>query len=368
MTSATDGRAGSAAPRERGWRRLVLAVAAAAAVSAVSAWPPSLALVALGVYWLLPVSSFGALVLVGVAACAVAAWARGGRLSPAVLASVAVAVWVWRGAPAGPMGALTTGWALLAAGAFGVWCLRESATPYLGRALPALAMTVALALVGLVWATTGRPDGLAGVARAHDQQFVVARDALLTAWTSRQSASDWRAVVERVPAVGELAERAAAGLATAKPLTAVVPALLVLETLAALALAWALWHRLARTRLGPPLAPLAQFRFNDQLVWGLVVGATLVLLPSLDGWRGAGVNLVVVFGALFALRGLGVALWWLPDRWAIVPLLLLVVSVPLLGPVLVLATAAVLALGLGLGDTWRDFRRSSRTWRPEARP
>jgi hypothetical protein len=282
VTAATEERLDASPVREHGWRRLVLAVAAAAAVSVVSTWPPSLALIALGVHWLLPITSFGALVLMAVAACAVAAWGRG--------------------------------------------------------------------------------------ARAYEQSFVAKRDGLLTAWTARRSAPDWRAVVERVPAVGDVADRSAAGLANATPLTSLLPALLVLESLAALTLAWAIWHRLARARLGPPLARLSQFRFNDQLIWGLVVGATLVLLPSLDGWRGAGVNLVVVFGALFALRGLGVLLWWLPDRFAPVPLLVLVVCIPLLGPVLVLATVAVLALGLGLGDTWRDFRRSSRTWRPEARP
>ena len=368
MTVATEERVDAGAVREHGWRRLILAVAAAAAVSVVSTWPPSLALVALGVHWLLPIPWFGALVLMALAACAVAAWGRGGRLVPALLAVIAVSVWLWRAAPSGPMGALTTGWSVLVAAAFGVLCLREGALPFLQRALPALALASVLGMVGVVWASTGQPDGLGGVARAYEQSFVAKRDGLLTAWTARRSAPDWRAVVERVPAVGELADRSAAGLANASPVTALLPALLVLESLAALTLAWALWHRLARARLGPPLASLAQFRFNDQLIWGLVVGATLVLLPSLDGWRGAGVNLVVVFGALFALRGLGVLLWWLPDRWAAVPLLVLVVCIPLLGPVLVLATIAVLALGLGLGDTWRDFRRTSRTWRPEARP
>ena len=97
MTAVADGPADGALPRERGWRRLMLAVAVAAAISTVGSWPPALSLVALGVYWLLPVPWFGALVLVALAACAVAAWSRGGRLVPALLASLLVAVWVWRG-------------------------------------------------------------------------------------------------------------------------------------------------------------------------------------------------------------------------------------------------------------------------------
>jgi hypothetical protein len=113
---------------------------------------------------------------------------------------------------------------------------------------------------------------------------------------------------------------------------------------------------------------LAEFRFHDQLVWGVVAGAALMLVPSLDGWRVVGMNLVVVFGALHAVRGLGVLVWWLPERWWAAVLLVLVAGIPLLGPVLVLAIVAVLALGLGLGDTWRDFRRTTRSWRAASRP
>jgi hypothetical protein len=364
VTAAPVGQAEWAVPRERGWFGLVAAMAIAAGISSVAAWPPSLALPALGVQWLVPVPWFGTLVLVALAAAAVAAWARGGRWSPAVLSVVAVAVWLWRGTPPGPVGALATGWALLVAAAFGVGCLQESATPFLSRALPAVALAGLLGLVG-VERTEG---GVAGVARLHEQTVAMARDARLAAWSSRRSSPAWRAVVERVPAVGVLGDRVALGLAEAPSLTPLLPALLVLETLAALALAWALWHRLARVRLGPPLAALSEFRVADQLVWGLVAGATCVLLPSLSGWRVAGVNLMVVVGALFALRGLGVFLWWLPDRWAMIPLVVLLVSVSLLGPVLVLATLAALALGLGLGDTWWDFRGAPRAWPPAPHP
>ena len=37
-----------------------------------------------------------------------------------------------------------------------------------------------------------------------------------------------------------------------------------------------------RARLGAPLRPLREFRFNDQLVWGLIVGLTIMLLPTLE--------------------------------------------------------------------------------------
>jgi len=133
----------------------------------------------------------------------------------------------------------------------------------------------------------------------------------------------------------------------------VFPALLALESLAALALAWAAYHRLGRTRLGAPLAPFREFRFNDQLVWGLIVGLTVVFLPTLAGLRAAGSNLLVFFGALYALRGLGVLAWFLaPGPLASA---LAVGAVMLFWPILLVA-----ALGLGLGDTWADWRRRPR--------
>ena len=50
-----------------------------------------------------------------------------------------------------------------------------------------------------------------------------------------------------------------------------------------------------RARLGAPLQPLREFRFNDQLVWGLIVGSTIMLLPTLDALRGVGQNLARLF-------------------------------------------------------------------------
>ena len=88
------------------------------------------------------------------------------------------------------------------------------------------------------------------------------------------------------------------------------PSLLALESLAVLALAWGLYHRVSRARIGPPLAPLKEFRFNDQLVWGLVAGITAVAVPTLTAFRVVGLNLLMFFGALYALRGLGVLTWF----------------------------------------------------------
>ena len=124
-------------------------------------------------------------------------------------------------------------------------------------------------------------------------------------------------------------------------------------------------HRLSRARLGPPLRPLREFRFNDQLVWGLIVGLTIILLPTLKSLHGAGKNLLVFFGALYAVRGFGVLTWFMAPGSLGVTLTVsfVLLFAPILGAfaALALLMLAVAALALGLGDTWAD-------WRSRARP
>jgi hypothetical protein len=62
---------------------------------------------------------------------------------------------------------------------------------------------------------------------------------------------------------------------------------------------------------------------------------------------------LLFFGVLFALRGLGVLVWFLaPGR--VMTVVLVVFSV-VFWPVVMIVSA-----GLGLGDTWFDWRRASR--------
>ena len=152
-------------------------------------------------------------------------------------------------------------------------------------------------------------------------------EASLQQWERRVASPGWRGFVQRFPEAGDVASRWAEGLQQAggsggvagvrPPLVLVAPALLVLESLMALALGWAAYHRVARVRIGPPLGALQALRFNDQLVWGVVVGGTLLLLPTFVEWRAIGLNLVVVFGTLYAVRGVAVLRWYLPDRLAL---------------------------------------------------
>jgi hypothetical protein len=105
--------------------------------------------------------------------------------------------------------------------------------------------------------------------------------------------------------------------------------------------------------LGPPLADLRDLRFHEALVWGVVAGLVLLVLPLHPAARALSVNLMLFFGALFVLRGLGVLLWFLSPGRAM--MVMMVIFTVWFWPVVVTVSA-----GLGLGDTWFDWRRASR--------
>lgn len=131
--------------------------------------------------------------------------------------------------------------------------------------------------------------------------------------------------------------------------TSAFPALLALSSLAALALAFWLWRRLAANELRP-LGALSEFRFRDELIWLVVIGGALVALP-LEQWATrTGLNLLTFMAALYAVRGFAVivALFGTPS-WigALFGVLLFLMLYPIM-----MATT----LMVGLTDTWLDLR------------
>lgn len=348
-------------------------------VTAAPTWPPALALVAGVIRLLLPVEQFALLALVAIACCAVVGWWAGGRLLLALPWVLLAGYALWRiPLPVSGYGAFVRGWTLVVSGAFGLVCVATRARPFLGRALAAVALAAVVTLGGT--ATRGSA-GLEPAVGMFTVEYGRRLDEALRLWRERTTSTLWQGVAAKVPDAGERADRLAGSLAAlAEPapagesafdrpsLLSLVPALLGLESLLALALGWATYHRLSRVRIGPPLSPLRGLRFNDQLVWGLVVGAVLLLLPTLADWRGTGFNLLVFFGTLYALRGAGVLTWYVPERYAVAALLALLVLVPLLGPAVTLALVVALTFGLGLGDTWRDFRAGATPRRPSSLP
>jgi hypothetical protein len=134
------------------------------------------------------------------------------------------------------------------------------------------------------------------------------------------------------------------------------PGLLTLQTLAALGLAWQ-WHtRFAGRPLGPSLAPFRQFRFGDQWVWGLVVAALVWVVPKLAVLKGVALNLGLVLGVLYFLRGTAIAIALagaagLP-AWALI--VAAVAATLLVVPLLLLVPGL---WTLGVFDTWLAFRQ-----------
>ncbi len=350
----TPAGAPSPARSERGWAKLLIALAAFLFVPTL----PQLRA-------LLPIEQTMVLFVPALAACALVGWWAGGRAFLAVAwVGIAVLLTVQQSDAPNAFYNLVRGWSLLLAGAFGLVCLFNLRRPVFTRALLALGITLVLAMVMSLLG----PVTIAHASKTVADEFARRNTETMSTLSNVISShpAEWKQLTDRVPQLAQMPAE------TSKELDVlsdwghqVFPALLALESLAALALAWSAYHRLSRTRLGPPLHPLREFRFNDQLVWGLIVGLTIMLLPTLSSLTGVGKNLLVFFGALYALRGFGVLSWFMsPGRLG---LTLVIGFVMLLAPVLNYIAAlafmmlGVAALALGLGDTWADWRSRART-------
>ena len=329
---------GAAAPRELGWRGPILALLA---MTLLPITPLRV---------VTPIEQSIIMLIPALAACALVAWWNGGRAGLAIV-WVLLAGWTLSRpstASSPQFDALARGWSLIVAACFGMVCCLAGARTFFTRALAAVAIALA---VGLVIVVATRGDTV--------------RETILGELSARasQTTSQFEATMNTSPRWSELAARDSSAAQVAQGFVNMIrtgatgaadvfPALLGLESLLILALAWALFHRLSRVRIGMPLAPLREFRFNDQLVWGVLLGATVLVLPTLDTFRSVGWNLLLFFGGLYAVRGLGVLAWFLsPGRLLTTVLVLLLFMFPLLG---------ALAFGLGLGDTWLDWRNRAR--------
>jgi uncharacterized protein YybS (DUF2232 family) len=93
------------------------------------------------------------------------------------------------------------------------------------------------------------------------------------------------------------------------------------------------------------------FSFSDQLVWGWVVGLATALVPEPAALRLIGANLLLIWGALYATRGMAVFVAGARRTPKAVLAVLALVTVILL-PFVVCGLMLV-----GLADTWLDFRR-----------
>lgn len=302
---------------------------------------------------LLPIHRALLLLLPLVAACSLVGWWNGGSAARATVA-LALAIWSVADAVRGGVSSdvLAAAWSTLAGGCLGLSLMASRSSRFLGKGV--VAVLSALIVSALLVVVT--PSGPAAFDRTVDAVLEVRGNADLNNWHVARSqmtrASTTRAD-SATTVVMDRFEQSLAGLPRLARL--VLPSMLALQTLVAMALAWSLFHRISRTRLGDDLARLRDFRFNDHWIWSVIVGLVLALLPALESLRPLGVNLLMFFGALYAMRGAGVLAWFLrPGR----TLLGLMLGVALL---LLLRDGAAIVLGLvGLGDTWADWRRRIR--------
>lgn len=326
-------------PREVGWRGPLFGLVL---VLLLPSLPPFLLL--------FPVHRSQVLFAPALAALAMVGWRSGGRLALAALWTAA-AVWIL-GMPGDGSDAFTMllrGWALLLAASFGGVLLSGWGERFLDRAL--LAIGVAL-LLGVLTLLVG---GGIGEARLVFENELVRRSELAqAAWTAFTGQPQWQEMLSERADIVELAKQVERQFVVLPQLARLfAPALLAVQSLVVLALTWAIYHRFGRVRIGPPLAPLRDLRFHDAFVWGVIAGLLAIVLRAEGVWWFLGMNALAVSVVMYALRGIGVLLWFLsPGRWSIVIWTIVLV--------LFLQIVGVMAFVIGLGDTWLDWRRRAR--------
>jgi hypothetical protein len=140
------------------------------------------------------------------------------------------------------------------------------------------------------------------------------------------------------------------------------PAMLALQTLAGLALAWHLHLRLAPagsvSSVAPTPAParFKDFRVGDGWVWGIIAWLGVLILPVSSTLHMAGTNVGLVASVLYVLRGAAIVVTF-AEAFGVSAVTLVVVgglaaalAVPLLFVLPGLCT-------LGITDTWYQYRR-----------
>ena len=272
-------------------------------------------------------------VVIGVPlALLLAARGFGNLLATSVVALVILIVAGGQGGLADGLWYAERAWAVLLGGWFLAITLLVPSWRLTSRALAAAAGSALVA--GAVFAVRSGSWGLLDGAVTRSLQLEI------------EATMDALSIIGGAAAVSPEMVEAAQSVAAARAV--IFPALLGIESLAALAVAWWARARLLGER-EPGLAPLRDFRFNDHLVWVLVIGLMLVVTQSAALTR-VGSNAVFFMGALYALRGAAVYLFVSGgvSLFGSFVLAMLLVFVPT-----VLVGAAAL---LGIGDTWLDLR------------
>lgn len=225
------------------------------------------------------------------------------------------------------------GWAVIAGGAFVALSLGLPAWRVTSRTLLAVVSTTVLCGVFLAF----RVDGWMSIDGSMGNRL-------------RAGFANWIDAMEVIRGGDPVpAATVTAVLSTAEALVTVFPAVIALESMAALAVAWWMYVRVVHGR-ADGVGSLGMFRFNDHLVWVMIVGLVLVGVGIGDDFTRVGANLAVFMGALYALRGLGVVSF-VSDGISFFKASLIALVFLFAAPVVIGFTVI-----LGIADTWLDVR------------
>ncbi|MDE0731146.1 MAG: hypothetical protein OSB36_09500 [Longimicrobiales bacterium] len=185
---------------------------------------------------------------------------------------------------------------------------------------------------------------------------------LMTLMSGAWNIVDWvisdrvRATVAQVIALGG-SEGLAPALMTALYQTAEVqilifPALTALASMSALLLSWWLFMFFSG-RSEEAFGSVKNFRFNDHLIWMLVVGLFLLFTRWSEPLQRLGSNAVVFIGALCAVRGAAVIVF-ITGGFSVLGYAMTFFSLVIVPPIVL--GGAIL---IGIADIYLDFRKRS---------
>jgi Predicted membrane protein (DUF2232) len=252
---------------------------------------------------------------------------------------VAAGVILWAVAivlSAGDLSALSRGWALMLGATYLMLTLIRPEWTVISRALAAVGIGLGAGGLGLL--LSGQAAVLDGMVQSHFESIAaISLGNLQTQMPDATWLTDLRATTEQLASLQ----------------ADMFPALLALQSIAALALASWWTRRIGRSGSASfALHRLRDFRFNDQLIWFLITALIVLLLPLGEMADRIALNGLVFMVALYALRGLAVFVFLATGSRSVPTMLIGAVALVVLYPV-----AFTAALLMGVGDTWLDVRR-----------
>jgi hypothetical protein len=236
--------------------------------------------------------------------------------------------------PGGPLGLASCGWGLLIGGLFLLATIVRPEWRVMQRALATVGVALLIAAAWL--AASGEWAGFDAAVREHFTSVsALAGQSIGSRMPDSEMAAQWTVATERIASIQWL----------------VFPAVLALESLAALALAAWFASRVLGADRRFAVRSIRDFRFGDQLVWLLIGGLILVIAPAGEALNRVGYNALTFMAALYALRGVGVFAFLGGAKPSLLNMVLVALVTIFLYPLVL--SAAVL---VGLSDTWLDVR------------